>query len=120
MISKLSSTLAFTVLRARQPRSIYNCSLGHRYRHFGISASPQRPLTPPNIIFNMVQANGNAQKIKLYTNHGCPYAHRAHIVLKELGLEYDEVVIDLDKPREPWYLEINPVGDITKREGTLR
>lgn len=51
-----------------------------------------------------------APKIILYTNHGCPWAHRAHIALKELGLEYEEVIIDLDKPREPWYLEINPRG----------
>ena len=45
----------------------------------------------------------------MYTNHRCPWAHRAHIVIKELGLEYEEVIIDLDKPREPWYLEVNPV-----------
>jgi len=49
-------------------------------------------------------------KITLYTNHGCPYAHRAHIALKESGLPYEEVLIDLDKPREPWYLEVNPRG----------
>lgn len=49
-------------------------------------------------------------KITLYTNHGCPWAHRAHIVAKELGLEYEEVIIDLTKPREPWYLEVNPRG----------
>lgn len=48
-------------------------------------------------------------EIILYTNHQCPWAHRAHIALKELGLPYKEVIIDLDKPREPWYLEINPV-----------
>jgi glutathione S-transferase len=47
--------------------------------------------------------------ITLYTNHRCPWAHRAHIVIKELGLPYDEVIIDLDKPREPWYLDVNPV-----------
>ncbi|KAF2036650.1 thioredoxin-like protein [Setomelanomma holmii] len=58
----------------------------------------------------MAHVNGNAPKITLYTNHRCPWAHRAHIVLKELGLKYDEVIIDLDKPREPWYLEINPRG----------
>ena len=58
----------------------------------------------------MAQVNGNAPKITLYTNHGCPYAHRAHIVLKELGLPYEEVFIDLDTPREPWYLDINPRG----------
>ncbi|EAW11696.1 glutathione S-transferase family protein [Aspergillus clavatus NRRL 1] len=49
-------------------------------------------------------------KITLYTNHRCPWAHRAHIALKELGLDYEEVIIDLDTPREPWYLEINPRG----------
>jgi len=49
-------------------------------------------------------------KITLYTNHGCPWAHRAHITLKELGLPYDEVIIDLEKPREDWYLKINPRG----------
>lgn len=49
-------------------------------------------------------------KITLYTNHSCPWAHRAHIVLKELGLPYKEVIIDLTKPREPWYLDINPRG----------
>jgi glutathione S-transferase len=48
-------------------------------------------------------------KITLYTNHGCPYAHRVHIALKELDLPYEEVIIDLDKPREPWYLKVNPV-----------
>jgi hypothetical protein len=58
----------------------------------------------------MAHVNGDAPKITLYTNHGCPWAHRAHIVLKELGLKYDEVIIDLNTPREPWYLEINPVS----------
>jgi glutathione S-transferase len=58
----------------------------------------------------MAQANGSTDKITLYTNHACPWAHRAHIVLKELGLKYDEVIIDLNTPREPWYLEINPVS----------
>ncbi|KAF2749877.1 glutathione-S-transferas-like protein omega 1 [Sporormia fimetaria CBS 119925] len=57
-----------------------------------------------------MSANGDAPKITLYTNHMCPWAHRAHIVIKELGLPYEEVIIDLDKPREPWYLEINPRG----------
>ncbi|OJJ50803.1 hypothetical protein ASPZODRAFT_11653 [Penicilliopsis zonata CBS 506.65] len=49
-------------------------------------------------------------KIILYTNRGCPWAHRAHIALKELGLDYEEITIDLNKPREPWYLEVNPRG----------
>ncbi|KAJ6119906.1 hypothetical protein N7523_004186 [Penicillium sp. IBT 18751x] len=49
-------------------------------------------------------------KITLYTNRGCPWAHRAHIALKETGLDYEEVTIDLNTPREPWYLEVNPRG----------
>ncbi|RAK94849.1 glutathione S-transferase family protein [Aspergillus ibericus CBS 121593] len=52
----------------------------------------------------------SAPKIILYTNRICPWAHRAHIVLAELGLPFEEVTIDLDTPREPWYLEVNPRG----------
>lgn len=51
-------------------------------------------------------------KIVLYTYHGCPWAHRAHIALKETGLDFEEVIIDLKKPREPWYLEVNPVRSL--------
>lgn len=51
-----------------------------------------------------------APKITLYTNHGCPYAHRAHITLSELDLPYEEVLIDLSTPRPQWYLDINPRG----------
>jgi len=49
-------------------------------------------------------------KVTLYTYHGCPYAHRVHIALAELGVKYEQVNIDLDKPRDPWYLQINPRG----------
>lgn len=66
---------------------------------------------------NGTHANGLSPKITLYTNHGCPWAHRAHITLKELGLPYDEVIIDLEKPREEWYLKVNPVG--TAKPNTL-
>lgn len=48
--------------------------------------------------------------ITLYTNHLCPWAHRAHIALRELGLPFKEVIIDLEKPREEWYLKVNPRG----------
>jgi len=54
--------------------------------------------------------NGSTPEITLYTNHGCPWAHRAHIILAELGLPFKEIIIDLDTPREPWYLKINPRG----------
>ncbi|KAI9830810.1 MAG: hypothetical protein M1819_005335 [Sarea resinae] len=53
-------------------------------------------------------SNGVVPKITLYTNHACPWAHRAHIALKELDLPYEEVIIDLNRPRDEWYLKINP------------
>jgi len=53
-------------------------------------------------------------EIIFYTNHGCPWAHRAHIALKELGLPYKEEIIDLDRPRDPWYLKVNPVCSTLK------
>jgi glutathione S-transferase len=59
-------------------------------------------------------------QITLYTNHRCPYAHRAHIALEELGLPFEEVIIDLTKPREPWYLKINPVCTTTSVETNAR
>lgn len=59
---------------------------------------------------NNGESKGIQPKITLYTNHLCPFAHRAHITLEELGLDFEEVIIDLDKPREQWYLDINPRG----------
>ncbi|KAK3311602.1 thioredoxin-like protein, partial [Chaetomium strumarium] len=49
-------------------------------------------------------------KLILYTNHGCPWAHRAHITLEELKIPFEEVIIDLATPRTPEYLKINPRG----------
>ncbi|KAK4238405.1 thioredoxin-like protein [Achaetomium macrosporum] len=49
-------------------------------------------------------------KLILYTNHRCPWAHRAHIALEELKIPFEEVIIDLDTPRTPEYLKINPRG----------
>jgi glutathione S-transferase len=46
----------------------------------------------------------------LYTNHGCPWAHRVHIALNELGLPFKEEIIDLTVPRSKEYLQINPRG----------
>ncbi|CAG1988117.1 unnamed protein product [Fusarium graminearum] len=48
--------------------------------------------------------------ITLYTSHKCPFAHRAHITLTELNIPFKEEIIDLDKPRSPEYLQINPRG----------
>lgn len=49
-------------------------------------------------------------KLVLYTNHGCPWAHRAQIILAELDIPFETVIIDLTKPRTPEYLAINPRG----------
>ncbi|EAQ90069.1 hypothetical protein CHGG_06688 [Chaetomium globosum CBS 148.51] len=49
-------------------------------------------------------------KLILYTNHGCPWAHRAHIALAELKIPFEEVIIDLSTPRTEEYLKINPRG----------
>ncbi|KAI1109591.1 glutathione S-transferase domain-containing protein [Nemania sp. NC0429] len=49
-------------------------------------------------------------KLKLYTNHGCPWAHRAHIALSELKVPFEEEIIDLSVPRTEAYLQVNPRG----------
>ncbi|KAI1172640.1 glutathione S-transferase domain-containing protein [Nemania sp. FL0916] len=49
-------------------------------------------------------------KLKLYTNHGCPWAHRAHIALSELKVPFEEEIIDLTVPRTAEYLKVNPRG----------
>ncbi|KAK7229895.1 hypothetical protein V2G26_002065 [Clonostachys chloroleuca] len=55
-------------------------------------------------------ASSMDNKITLYTCHICPWAHRVYIVLSELGLPFEEAEIDLSRPRDPSYLEINPRG----------
>lgn len=72
----------------------------------------------PSATTNGTHTNGHTNgvakpKIHLYTNHRCPFAHRSHIVLQELGLEFEETIIDLDNPRPQWYLDINPRGVYT-------
>jgi glutathione S-transferase len=49
-------------------------------------------------------------EIILYTNHGCPWAHRAQIILHELGVPFKEEIIDLAVPRTAEYLKVNPRG----------
>ncbi|KAH7121676.1 thioredoxin-like protein [Dactylonectria macrodidyma] len=51
-------------------------------------------------------------KLILYTNLGCPWAHRAHIALMELDIPFEQVLIDLEVPRSPEYLKINPSGQV--------
>ncbi|RUS33737.1 thioredoxin-like protein [Jimgerdemannia flammicorona] len=45
--------------------------------------------------------------IKLYTARVCPYAQRANIALKEAGVEYEAIEIDLQN-KPDWYKNINP------------
>ncbi|KAF2840029.1 thioredoxin-like protein [Patellaria atrata CBS 101060] len=51
-------------------------------------------------------------KITLYADRQCPYAHRVYITLKELDLPFEEVTVPLAKPREEWYLKMNPRGQV--------
>jgi len=67
------------------------------------------------VTYGKATANGEtmrngASQIILYTNHRCPYAHRANIALEELKLPFEEVIIDLNVPRPQWYLDINRRG----------
>jgi glutathione S-transferase len=55
-------------------------------------------------------SNTETPKITLYTAHQCPWAHRSQIALRELGLPFETVIVDLSKPRTPEYLAINPRG----------
>ncbi|KIV93105.1 hypothetical protein PV10_04346 [Exophiala mesophila] len=63
-------------------------------------------------------SNQAPPKIKLYTNHGCGWSQRVHITLKELDLPYEEVLLDLDKPRPDWFLALNPRGLVPVLEYT--
>lgn len=58
-------------------------------------------------------------KIVLYTNHGCPFCHRVHIALNELGIPFEEHLIDLNTPRPQWYLDINPKGSVPTLQYTV-
>ncbi|KAL2833848.1 thioredoxin-like protein [Aspergillus cavernicola] len=51
-----------------------------------------------------------APKITLYTAHHCPFAHRAQIALREIGLTFETVLIDITVPRTKEYLSVNPRG----------
>jgi glutathione S-transferase len=54
--------------------------------------------------------SNKAPKVTLYTNYGCPWAHRAQVALHELNLPFETEIIDLSVPRTPEYLAINPRG----------
>ncbi|KAJ5663484.1 hypothetical protein N7507_004215, partial [Penicillium longicatenatum] len=46
----------------------------------------------------------------LYTAHHCPWAQRAQIALRELDLEFETVLVNINIPRTPEYLAINSRG----------
>lgn len=49
-------------------------------------------------------------QIKLYTAHHCPFAHRVQIALRELGLAFEAILVDITTPRTPEYLAVNSTG----------
>jgi glutathione S-transferase len=55
-------------------------------------------------------------RIKLYTAHHCPFAHRVQIALRELGLKFDTILVDITIPRTPEYLAINSTGMVPALE----
>ncbi|ROW13786.1 hypothetical protein VPNG_03649 [Cytospora leucostoma] len=48
--------------------------------------------------------------IKLYMHHMCPACHRVLIILTELNIPFEKEILDLNVPRSPDYLKINPRG----------
>lgn len=49
-------------------------------------------------------------RIVLYAAHHCPFAQRSQIALRELGLPFETVLVDITVPRTADYLAINPRG----------
>ncbi|KAL9548454.1 hypothetical protein MBANPS3_005667 [Mucor bainieri] len=49
----------------------------------------------------------SSDKITFYNAIVCPYAQRAAIALKEVGAEYETVLIDLQN-KPDWYKDVNP------------
>jgi glutathione S-transferase len=55
-------------------------------------------------------------KLILYTSKTSVYGQRVNILLHHLQVPFTQVVIPLDRPREPWYLAINPRGMVPALE----
>lgn len=68
------------------------------------------PIDPETLYPRKRTRSTEMPKITLYTAHLCPWAHRSQIALRELGLEFETVLVNLDVPRTPEYLAINPRG----------
>ncbi|KAG8159177.1 hypothetical protein KVR01_010838 [Diaporthe batatas] len=52
----------------------------------------------------------NTNTIVLYTNHTCTWANRADVCLAELGIAFEERIINVDGPRPADFLKLNPRG----------
>ncbi|KAI8364946.1 glutathione S-transferase [Blakeslea trispora] len=50
-------------------------------------------------------------KFILYSNEVCPFGHRVRIAFAELGIQYEQVEVDLINMPE-WYKEIDPVENV--------
>ncbi|ROW00336.1 hypothetical protein VMCG_07325 [Cytospora schulzeri] len=46
----------------------------------------------------------------LYTNHTCTWANRANVCLAEIGISFEERIINVDGPRPADFLALNPRG----------
>ncbi|KAF3769317.1 thioredoxin-like protein [Cryphonectria parasitica EP155] len=55
-------------------------------------------------------SNSNNNKLILYTNHTCTWANRANVALTELGVPFEERIINVDGPRPAEFLKLNPRG----------
>ncbi|MCJ1330617.1 hypothetical protein MMC10_007302 [Thelotrema lepadinum] len=55
-------------------------------------------------------------KLTLYTSKISVYGQRVNILLHHLQVPFTEVQIPLDRPRESWYLAINPRGLVPSLE----
>ncbi|KAJ1335028.1 glutathione S-transferase [Microdochium nivale] len=97
---------------------IYKPTSSSHRAYMGRHISTTSPSHPPTIAnqnsstSNLKTANmaATAPPIKLYTNHGCPWAQRAEIILAELNIPHEQEVVDLRTPRTAEYLAINPRG----------
>ncbi|ROV97870.1 hypothetical protein VSDG_04961 [Cytospora chrysosperma] len=47
-------------------------------------------------------------KLILYTNHTCTWANRANVCLSEIGISFEERIINVDGPRPAEFLALNP------------
>ncbi|KAI0133921.1 thioredoxin-like protein [Xylariales sp. AK1849] len=49
-------------------------------------------------------------KLILYTNYTCTWANRVNMALAELTIPFEERIINVDGPRPPEFLRLNPRG----------